>query len=57
MTTARRAPTSRKEMERPWGKTLEDLSQEQIQPWIERIPIHLQEIIRLEGGNEYKKER
>ncbi len=27
----------------------EDLSQEKIQAWIERIPRHIQEIIKLEG--------
>jgi hypothetical protein len=26
-----------------------------IQRWIERIPYHIQEIIRLKGGNDYKE--
>ena len=33
----------------------QDLPQEQIQQWIAAIPDHIQEIIRLEGGNEYKE--
>ena len=28
-----------------------------MQRWIERIPVHIQEVIRLEGGNEYKEGR
>jgi hypothetical protein len=31
--------------------------QEKIQAWIERIIDHVQEVIRLEGGNEYKEGR
>ena len=29
------------------------MPQERIQKWIERIIEHVQEVIRLEGGNEY----
>ena len=29
----------------------------QIRVWIERMPRHIQEVIRLEGGNEYKEGR
>jgi hypothetical protein len=32
-----------------------DLPQEQIQQWIAAIFHHIKEIIRLEGGNEYKE--
>lgn len=35
----------------------QDLPQERIQQWIERIPRRIQEIIRLEGGNEYREGR
>jgi len=31
--------------------------QEKIQAWIERIVIHIQEVIRLDGGNEYQEGR
>jgi hypothetical protein len=33
------------------------MPQEKIQAWIERIPRHIREVIRLEGGNEYKEGR
>jgi hypothetical protein len=33
------------------------MPQEKIQEWIERIVVHIQEVIRLEGGNEYKEGR
>ena len=36
-------------------KAWNDLPQEEIQRWIAAIPHHIQEIIRLEGGNEYKE--
>ena len=38
-----------------WKKAWKDLEQWRIQRWIERIPRHIQEIIRLKGGNEYRK--
>jgi hypothetical protein len=33
------------------------LPQTQIQAWIERVPVHIQEIIALKGGNKYKEGR
>ena len=33
------------------------MSQERIQAWIERIPFHIQEIIKCEGDNLYKEGR
>jgi transposase len=54
-TTARGAPTAGRVMTTAWKKAWEDLPQEQIQEWIAAIPRHIQEIIRLEGGNEYKE--
>jgi hypothetical protein len=54
-TTALGAPTNRKAMEQAWYQAWKDLPQEQIQQWIAAIPHHIQEIIRLEGGNEYKE--
>ena len=53
--TKQGAPTKRKEMEKRWLKGWQDLPQTQIQQWIEAIPYHIQEIIRLKGGNEYKE--
>jgi hypothetical protein len=56
-TTARGAPQSRKDMERAWLSAWEELSQDQIQQWIERHPVYMKEIIRLEGGTEYTEGR
>ena len=52
-TTAKGAATSKKDLEKQWLKCWEDLSQERIQKWVERIPVHIEEIIRCKGGNEY----
>ena len=52
-TTKRGAVISKKELERKWLQYWEDLDQTRIQRWVDRIKIHIKEIIRLEGGNEY----
>jgi hypothetical protein len=54
-TTARDAPANRKDMEQAWRQAWQDLPQEAIQLWIAAILDHIKEIIRLEGGNEYKE--
>jgi hypothetical protein len=54
-TTAQGAPTNRKAMEQAWYRAWRELPQEQIQQWISAIPHHIKEVIRLEGGNEYKE--
>ena len=56
-TTRRGAPKSRAEAVRVWEQEWDNLPQEKIQEWIERIPRHIQEVIRLEGGNEYREGR
>jgi hypothetical protein len=33
------------------------MEQERIQAWTERISIHIKEVIRFEGGNEYKESK
>ena len=48
-TTKKGAPTTRKEAEKAWIKCWKELSQGQIQAWIERMPRHIQEVIRLKG--------
>jgi len=56
--TTEGGPISSKDASRKaWIKCWNDLSQEKIQAWIERVPIHIQKIIELEGGNEYKEGR
>jgi hypothetical protein len=42
-------------MKEDWQDCWDDMSQERIQAWIRRIPIHVQEVIKLEGGNKYKE--
>ncbi len=39
---------------RCWEK---ELTQKRIQAWISRIPRHIQQIIELKGGNEYREGR
>lgn len=56
-TTRKGAPKSRVEGVIVWEKCWKELPQEKIQAWIERIPVHIQKIIELEGGNEYKEGR
>ena len=56
-TTKKGAPRTRKEAEKAWTKCWEDLSQARIQAWIERMPRHIEEVIRLRGGNEYREGR
>jgi hypothetical protein len=56
-TTAKGAPQSRQQATKAWEKAWESLPQSKIKAWIERIPDHIQEIIKLNGGNEYKEGR
>ena len=56
-TTKKGAPKNRKDAIQAWKTAWNDLEQVQIQAWIERILIHIQEVIKLEGGNEYKEGR
>ena len=56
--TTKKGPiTNEKELKKAWVKCWNDMPQEKIQAWIERIPVHIQEIIKLEGGNEYREGR
>jgi hypothetical protein len=52
-TTKKGAPQSRAEATRAWEKCWAELPQSKIQAWIERLPIHIPQIIKLYGGNEY----
>ena len=56
-TTIRGCPPSKAKLTKVWEQHWKDLPQEQIRKWVEAIPRHIQEIIRLEGGNEYKEGR
>ena len=56
-TTKKGAIHTKAALKEAWIKSQENLPQETIQAWIERIPRHIQEVIRLEGGNKYKEGR
>jgi len=56
--TTKKGPiTSNKALKEAWIKCWQDMLQKKIQAWIERIEPHIKDIIRLEGGNEYKEGR
>lgn len=48
---------SQTKLKEDWIDCWETIEQKKIQAWIERIPHHIQEVIALEGGNEYRKSR
>ena len=56
-TTLVEASRSRAETEIAWTECWNELSQKQIQSWIERIPRHIEKVIELEEDNEYRKKR
>src|ERR1700759_4033984 len=47
-------PPTMKQLMKAWRGAWKGLPQPQIQIWIEGIVRNIQEVIRLEGGNEYK---
>jgi transposase len=55
-TTKKGCPTRKLQMKEDWLKCWKDMPQEKIQEWIERIYIHIQEVIKLDGGMSTKKE-
>lgn len=57
VTTARGCPKTKRELKRSWERAWKQLPQETIQVWIEGIVHNIKEVIRLEGGNEYKEGR
>jgi hypothetical protein len=56
--TRRGCPRTKALLTKVWTRCWEEeLSQKRIQLWIERIPRHIQKIIELKGGNEYREGR
>jgi len=56
--TIKDSPISGKEkIEEAWIKCWDEIPQTLIQEWIERIMVHVQEVIALNGGNNYKEGR
>ncbi len=57
-TTQKEAPQSRIAMTKAWTKCWkQELIQERIQKWIKTIPRRIQQIIEVEGGNDYREGR
>jgi hypothetical protein len=55
ITTKRGPLTSRAAAEKAWLGAWQDLKQWRIQQWIERIPRHIEKVIELKGGNNYRE--
>ena len=55
--TTKKGVFGKKDMKERWLQCWADLPQEEIQAWIDRIPIHIEEVIKLKGGNTYKEGR
>jgi hypothetical protein len=53
----RGARLARSKRKADWITCWEEMPQNKIQDWIERIKRHVDEVILLEGGNEYKEGR
>ena len=56
-TTFHGVPRTKRALEQAWKGAWRDLPQSEIQKWIEGIVRNIQEVIRLEGGNEYQEGR
>jgi hypothetical protein len=56
-TTKKGLITLKEALKALWLKLWKEMPQKKIYEWIERIPIYIEEVIRLEGGNEYKEGR
>jgi len=56
-TTKGGAATRVKQIRVDWIDCWEDMPQTKIQAWIESIPVHIKEVIALDGGNEYPESR
>ena len=57
VTTARGCPRTRRQMEQRWKRVWQELPQEQLQKWVEGVYNNVQEVLRLNGGNEYREGR
>jgi hypothetical protein len=56
--TSKKGPSTNKEqLRKDWVKCWNDMPQEKIQAWIERIPVHIKEIIACDGNSLYQEGR
>jgi hypothetical protein len=54
--TTKKGPiTSNAELKAAWIKCWEDLPQDKIRAWVDRIPVHIEEIIACKGNNLYRE--
>ena len=56
-TTKGGAATGQKQIRLDWIDCWDNMLQTKIQAWIESIPVHIKEVIALDGGNEYPESR
>ena len=49
--------TPNEELKRAWVKCWEELPQDKIRAWIDRIPVYIEEIIACKGNNLYQEGR
>jgi hypothetical protein len=56
-TTRKGAFTSAVALKAAWIKLWKEMPQKRIQDWIKRILFYIKEVIRLQGGNEYREGR
>ena len=56
-TTKKEGGTSKKQMKIDWINCWDNMPAEKRHAWVERVYYHVKEVIRLEGGNEYKEGR
>ena len=55
--TTKKGVFGKKDIKERWIQCWEELPQEQIQAWIDRIPIYIQKVLDLKRGNEYEENR
>jgi len=55
--TTKKGVFGKKDIEERWMQCWKELPQEQIQAWIDRIPIYIQKVLDLKRGNEYEENR
>ena len=56
-TTKKGLSTNKEQLKKDWIKCWKDMPQEKTQAWIERIPVHIQEIIACDSNNLYQEGR
>jgi hypothetical protein len=55
--TTKKGVKGKNDMKNRWLECWRNLPKEMIQAWIGRIPLHIQRVLQLRGGNEYQEGR